>query len=353
MSATSISVLAAAHEEWASEQKADSFFDSTDCTKLFYKSNAKYQAGGGLKVVWSAEVAQAATAEAIASGGTLAAVGTTEFMKRAELDWKFLAIAAKRDKQDFDVYNAGEASQVNLYKGWLDNIKQSMMELMGDQIWSNTVGASDLISLCVAIDGIPPTTPGYVPQTYAGLAPATYTKWVSYRRDLTTTSVGISDLVEAINDIRFRRKGKADLIVCGFEDYLAIENEGLGAVRHPSVSAGSTTELGLPTFTVHGAKVVVDRFLDAEPANGGAPANSPLGFAGNKKVYVLSTDQIAWIAQPKEKLVGYKTIEGSIQMSNLVDRFPLFAEMTYQVAMETGGVLMAANRRPHAVITHV
>ena len=129
MAATDVSVLASTQESWITDQVTSSFFDSTDVCMKILNSSGRNKIDGGEKAAWTFESADVGAGTGKTITGAVSQtynVVSSEFLRKAELDWTFYGLSYKRSKADFDILNKGAARVINLAMAALDNLKESM-----------------------------------------------------------------------------------------------------------------------------------------------------------------------------------------------------------------------------------
>lgn len=348
MAYSDVNVLATTRDVWCRETPSDNYFKTSELLNRISKSPAKASIDGGDTACWTSVVNNAGTAEMIASGGSYTADQHTHSVK-CSLLWKRGGLLYTQDKSDFDVYNKGEGRVINLVKHTLDTIQKTIAEQQATALWTvNTGTGNGWVSLGHCIHNPADSSLDY---DYAGVDVSTYTGFAATQTSGSGASITISQIVKMINKLRFMYGAKADLIVVPFDIYSSLEAEAMGAQRHPSVRAGVKTELGLETFSIHGADVVADPYLDAVGADTSHYGSAhPAYYAGTKRVYVLSTDEIAIVNRPAGNLAGGYTSHGQYEVSPWTDLAPITGYDKYQILFQHTSILAVLRPKAQGVL---
>ena len=258
-------LLASTIEEWVTNQVVDSWFDSTEVVMSMLKSPAGAKADGGDQVCWTIRTGEIAGSGAIdltaaAPAFTISPVSklNNQYMEKAILDWKTYGLTIQVPKVDLDVYNKGRGRVINLAMTHLDTLKESFKKKIAQQVWQSSNTASEWVTLRTAINSNSAVVP-VVPVPYAGISTAAFSS-----RMLNKAGVGLSitDIIPIVNRLRMQYNAKDLKIVCGFDNYERLEAEARVSERF-TMNVKPNTELGIPTFQIHGCDVIVDPYLDA------------------------------------------------------------------------------------------
>lgn len=177
---------------------------------------------GGRFIMEPLEYAKNDSVQWITKGGTVS-LNDFEFLTESKWDWKYLVGNVVRFGVD-DQQNRGKAAIMKLVTRKLDNLENSMIETLEEDLFS--VKAGD------AIEGLPnlvPDDPTGANYDVGGIDQSAYSWWRNQSKDMTSRSFavyGLSDMRTLIHDcMKNRNQDQPDIIVCGQTPYEYYEDE--------------------------------------------------------------------------------------------------------------------------------